>query len=61
MLSNAAFTHWCNPAETGIYAEVDAGGGTRLKVSVEKDFACLDSSDADNHGTFDHPHAGAVC
>jgi hypothetical protein len=35
-----------------IYSATDLGGHGRLEVIVEKDFACLDPSDADNHDTF---------
>ncbi len=60
-VSRKVFARWCMPEENGIYVRVDTGTGEPLKVVIEKDFACLDSSDADNRDTFEHPHAGAVC
>ena len=36
-------------------------GGPSLAIAVEKDFACIDRSDADNTDTFPNPHEGAVC
>ncbi len=36
------------------------GGGT-LRILVEKDFACLDGSDAENADTFPNPLAGTKC
>lgn len=32
-----------------------------LELILEKDFACLDRSDADNHDTFPNPLIGASC
>lgn len=32
-----------------------------LELILEKDFACLDRSDADNHDTFPNPFIGASC
>jgi hypothetical protein len=32
-----------------------------LNVIVEKDFACLDLSDAENEDTFQNPELGAAC
>jgi hypothetical protein len=47
--------------QIGIYSAVNLGGREMLDVIVEKDFACLDLSDADNHDTFPNPQIGAVC
>jgi hypothetical protein len=52
---------WAQTEEVGVYASVEVGGHGRLDVVVEKDFACLDRSDADNQDTFPHPQLGAVC
>jgi hypothetical protein len=32
-----------------------------LTVAIEKDFACLDLSDAENHDTFPNPQIEAAC
>ena len=40
---------------------VDLGSNEGPDIIVEKDFACLDLSDADNHDTFPNPQLGAVC
>jgi hypothetical protein len=47
--------------QVGIYATVDRGENGTLNLVVEKDFACLDLSDADNLDTFPNPELGAVC
>lgn len=52
---------WAGSEQVGIYAAVAIGSFGSLKVVVEKDFACLDRSDADNEDTFPHPQMGAVC
>ena len=52
---------WRDSEEVGIYATVSVGQHGTLDVVVEKDFACLDRSDADNQDTFPHPKLGAVC
>lgn len=52
---------WAETDQVGIYANIDVGLHGTLDISVEKDFACLDRSDADNIDTFPHPLAGTVC
>jgi hypothetical protein len=54
-------SHWANTDEVGIYAAVDLEKHGRLDILVEKDFACLDLSDAENKGTFPNPKIGASC
>ncbi len=51
---------WAGSTEIGIYASVDVGSGI-LDVAVEKDFACLDKSEPENHDTFPNPSQGAAC
>ena len=53
-------TAWAESGLVGIYATVDLGPVGGLDLIVEKDFACLDLSDADNLDTFPNPVAG-VC
>jgi len=52
---------WADTNQVGIYATVDIGGHGALEIIVEKDFACLDLSDAENHDTFANPEIGAAC
>jgi len=52
---------WAGTEQVGIYAAVDVGASGKLDVIVEKDFACLDLSDAENEDTFPNPELGAVC
>ena len=51
---------WSKGAEVGMYG-ADHAGSTRLELAVEKDFACLVKSDADNLDTFPNPSQGAHC
>jgi hypothetical protein len=60
LISTDAARRWAEGDDVGMYGEVGAGG-RRLEMMVEKDFACLDRSDAENADTFPHPKLGAVC
>jgi hypothetical protein len=51
---------WGNSQEVGLYSAVDTAAGV-LELAVEKDFACLDKSDAENADTFPNPLQGTVC
>lgn len=51
---------WSEGDQVGLYCDF-AIGGEALAVLVEKDFACLDGSDADNKDTFENPNHGATC
>jgi hypothetical protein len=57
---NLAMT-WAQTEQVGIYSSVEISGHGSLKVVVEKDFACLDLSDAENEDTFPNPVIGAPC
>jgi len=59
-LSTESATRWCKGVEVGIYGDSDTDHGV-LELMVEKDFACLDRSDAENEDTFPNPHAGLAC
>ena len=48
-------TTWAQDNQVGIYATVDLGPRGTLDLIVEKDFACVDGSDADNLDTFPNP------
>ena len=54
-------TAWAESNQVGIYATVDLGPVGALDLIVEKDFACLDLSDADNLDTFPNPNAAVIC
>ena len=54
-------TAWAESNQVGIYATVDLGPVGALDLIVEKDFACLDLSDADNLDTFQIPNAAGIC
>lgn len=51
----ATYNRWSSETETGIYATLN-----NLEIIIEKDFACLDRSEADNADTFDHPKADSL-
>jgi hypothetical protein len=59
-LSTASVHEWAEGEQVGIYGALDVGHG-QLELIVEKDFACLDGSDAENADTFANPNQGAVC
>lgn len=48
---------WAKSEQVGVYGEQVVFGGATLTVAVEKDFACIDRSDADNSDTFKNPNA----
>ena len=48
---------WASSDQVGIYASVDLGLQGTLDLTVEKDFACMDLSDADNSDTYPNPNA----
>lgn len=60
LISPALGRAWVEGDDVGLYGELNTAAG-RLEIAVEKDFACLDRSDAENADTFPNPHEGAVC
>ena len=58
---NAQLNYWACSEEVGIYADVMLDDSRMLSVVIEKDFACLDRSDADNEDTFPNPNLAAAC
>jgi hypothetical protein len=52
---------WASSEQIGIYSVVDLGRHGSLDIIVEKDFACLDLSDAENQDTFPNPQIGVAC
>ena len=61
VLSTQEVGVWADSGRVGIYAAVDLGARGTLDLLVEKDYACLDLSDAENVDTFPNPNAGAAC
>ena len=61
ILPTAQAENWAKSEQVGIYANLDTGGNGALEVIVEKDFACLEGTDAENVDTFANPKAGVVC
>jgi hypothetical protein len=61
LLPNEEAEAWATGNHVGIYATVARGENGTLSLVVEKDFACLDLSDADSLDTFPNPQLGAVC
>jgi len=53
--------NWAGSNDVGVYAEVALGDDQVLTVAIEKDFACLDLSDAENEDTFPNPSLAATC
>lgn len=48
---------WADSNEVGLYGRQKIGGLAVLKITVEKDFICLERPlDADNADTFPHPN-----
>ncbi len=60
VLSSAAAQQWAAGQDVGVYADAPTTQGP-LSLAVEKDFACLDKSDAENTDTFPNPNQGAIC
>jgi hypothetical protein len=60
-VSEDQLTSWNGQDQVGIYASLPVREKTNLEVAIEKDFACLDLSDADNQDTFSNPMAGKSC
>lgn len=55
-----AARRWSESDQVGMYRDIGAGDEV-LALLVEKDFACLDGSDADNEDAFENPNHGAAC
>lgn len=61
VLLSAARAHaWAEGSDVGLYGYAPIADGL-LEIAVEKDFACLDKSGAENEDTYPHPQEGAVC
>jgi hypothetical protein len=51
---------WSESDQVGMDCSCGVGEAI-LAVLVEKDFACLDGTDADNEDTFPNPSQGKIC
>lgn len=60
VLSSAEARRWARTDDVGLYGETPTASGP-LELAVEKDFACLDKSEAENVDTFPNPQLGATC
>lgn len=61
LLPSSHAAQWSESDQVGVYAMVDLGSRGLLEVAIEKDFCCLDRSDADNLDMFPNPQMGALC
>jgi hypothetical protein len=61
LLSSEEARRWSAGDQVGLESTFDIGEGQVLALLVEKDFACLSRTDADNADTFPNPNHGSVC
>jgi hypothetical protein len=60
-LSSESVRQWAHSSEqVGVYGRLYVWNG-ELMLLVEKDFACLDGTNADNDDTFSNPNIGIAC
>ncbi|MGB0063927.1 MAG: hypothetical protein WBP85_05725 [Terracidiphilus sp.] len=55
LVAQERMKRWGSESEVGIYESVDLGPAGALAVTIEKDFACLDRSHADDSDSFANP------
>jgi hypothetical protein len=61
VLSSQALQRWADAQEqVGVYGRAEVSEG-ELIMLVEKDFACLDGTEAENEDTFPNPDHGTIC
>jgi len=51
---------WAGGEQIGVYGSIDSGAG-QIEIAVEKDFACLEKSDAEDRDTYPNPNRGVIC
>jgi hypothetical protein len=56
-----AATRWATGDDVGIETRLSIGDGRELHVLIEKDFACLNGTEEQNHDTFPNPLTGTKC
>lgn len=61
VLSEEQARNWTGGNDVGVYCSLSVGSKGFLEVIVEKDFACLDGSEADEEDTFPNPLARTHC
>jgi hypothetical protein len=54
-------SRWAAGNEVGMETSLRVGDHRQLQVLIEKDFACLTGTDAQNADTFPNPLAGTKC
>ena len=52
---------WALTNQIGIEGEQAVDNETGLRILIEKDFACIDGTEAQNADTFANPLAGQKC
>ena len=52
---------WASSDAVGLRGEIQLDDSSVLTLLVEKDFACLDLSDAENKDTYPNPNSGQAC
>jgi hypothetical protein len=53
---------WASTSQIGLEHEQEIGQNKKLKILIEKDFACLDRRDGeDDADAFPHPREGKAC
>ncbi len=60
LVSSREARNWAEGNDVGLYGATGSGHGP-LELAIEKDFACLDKSEAENDDTFPNPKQGVVC
>ena len=60
LISSREARDWAAGNGVGLYGATGSVHGP-LELAVEKDFACLDKTGAENADTFPNPKQGAVC
>jgi hypothetical protein len=60
LVSSREARNWAEGNDVGLYGATGSGHGP-LALAIEKDFACLDKSEAENDDTFPNPKQGVVC
>ena len=60
VISSARARGWAESQDIGLYEQMRSNDRV-LDIAIEKDFACLDKSDAENIDTFPNPKQGSIC
>ena len=55
LVPSALAAEWTQTGMVGFDAALDTGKGARVRILVEKDFACLDDAGVDNEGAYPNP------